>query len=565
MLKNFHSQEEIIFQAERALQQINTPIQSLLQWRGENKENLFHLISAHNKVSLLKQLIKSCDNERSQLTINAVNSLKQTPLHLAAKEGYLQIVQTLLSYGANASLRDSMERQPLLVALLEADRHVEKWLYLKTAKLKENSNKIDKIITNLHPYIQIISSLSTHTFVLDNEFDRSCWTRWLKNFFAASARQIDLKKNFQTTEVTEEEKGLFGSWIEWYSPKENSESENDLRLDVQINTMDSYLNSIIESTAMRYPFIIEDYISKCSDREIKFTQSLKVVCDLLQQENFDYSCLPDELLVDYFVQMLEVNFLTLSWRYSEVTKHLEILCNKYSEAGEVNVAGIRSVLSMLQDSGEQIQKLQKDWVNYRSGFDIDAFLDKIDQHIIKQRSNEIDLNITTESSPQKNTIQYFSKLQRYAMSKGVKVDLDLSRCSDEVSFREYKYYFFGIMSNLFEMDIVNIQNIKTSYLNFDLVHDDLKDSLSRNMPLKLKDQISDVYTRLNCLGQSNIFDNNGFQLVGMQNAYMFNDYQGNMANEGNLLQDNIEIEAFEVVRMPSDSSDDGFVQVSELC
>ncbi len=45
--------------------------------------------------------------------INAQNINKETPLHLAARKGRAEVVETLLAHGANVNLQDEFDRTPL--------------------------------------------------------------------------------------------------------------------------------------------------------------------------------------------------------------------------------------------------------------------------------------------------------------------------------------------------------------------------------------------------------------------------------------------------------------------
>ena len=68
---------------------------------------------------------------------------ERTPLHYACQEGYLPIVEYLISKGANIEAKDEDDWTPLKLASTCGRFHVAKYLISKGANtnLKQNSEK----------------------------------------------------------------------------------------------------------------------------------------------------------------------------------------------------------------------------------------------------------------------------------------------------------------------------------------------------------------------------------------------------------------------------------------
>jgi ankyrin repeat protein len=72
-----------------------------------DKNTLLHLAVLRNEIGEVKDLLARGAN------VNAQNTVKMTPMHIAAKQGEREIVVLILDYHPNLALRDSRGWTPL--------------------------------------------------------------------------------------------------------------------------------------------------------------------------------------------------------------------------------------------------------------------------------------------------------------------------------------------------------------------------------------------------------------------------------------------------------------------
>ncbi|KAK8093241.1 ankyrin-1 isoform 4 protein [Apiospora kogelbergensis] len=86
------------------------------QFRGYNA---VHLAAHQGKHSMVRLLLLTRADWSTYA--NAVNNDGQTPLHVAAEQGHLEVVRELLSFGVNASLQDNEGQTALHAAIIAGD------------------------------------------------------------------------------------------------------------------------------------------------------------------------------------------------------------------------------------------------------------------------------------------------------------------------------------------------------------------------------------------------------------------------------------------------------------
>ena len=78
--------------------------------------------SRKKKTNTVKSLLKLGEDPNEQ------SNNKQTPLHWAARKGYLCIAENLLAFGARVDLKDDVDFDPLLFASLNGHNKMVKLL-----------------------------------------------------------------------------------------------------------------------------------------------------------------------------------------------------------------------------------------------------------------------------------------------------------------------------------------------------------------------------------------------------------------------------------------------------
>ena len=62
------------------------------------------------------------EGHSSKIDINVTDNHNTTPLHLAAKEGHSDIIHFLLEKGADVSIKDYKDRNPLEIAIEKGNK-----------------------------------------------------------------------------------------------------------------------------------------------------------------------------------------------------------------------------------------------------------------------------------------------------------------------------------------------------------------------------------------------------------------------------------------------------------
>jgi hypothetical protein len=81
------------------------------QMYGCARPTYLHMATAYAHIDALKLLL-----ERTPLDVNGTNALKMTPLHIAARQGHMAIVEVLLAAGANPRAKAERGRTPAGIA-----------------------------------------------------------------------------------------------------------------------------------------------------------------------------------------------------------------------------------------------------------------------------------------------------------------------------------------------------------------------------------------------------------------------------------------------------------------
>lgn len=75
-----------------------------------------HLAANNGHECCVKALIYYSENSMCKIDMDAVNRSGNTPLHLAARWGYLGIVQVLLQFEAMVNVKNKRKQKPLDIA-----------------------------------------------------------------------------------------------------------------------------------------------------------------------------------------------------------------------------------------------------------------------------------------------------------------------------------------------------------------------------------------------------------------------------------------------------------------
>ena len=75
-----------------------------------------HFCAGYGHHSCTKALLYSAEHQSYELNLSAMNSKGDTPLHMAAKYGFLENVKLLVEYGASTSVKNQNGEKPSDVA-----------------------------------------------------------------------------------------------------------------------------------------------------------------------------------------------------------------------------------------------------------------------------------------------------------------------------------------------------------------------------------------------------------------------------------------------------------------
>ncbi|QMV45638.1 hypothetical protein HC358_00465 [Wolbachia pipientis] len=115
-----------------------------------NESNPLHLLAKNGSCEAVKAIlthVEKCHSGKLREVVNIENNQGQTPLHIAAENGWLNIVKYLISKGANTNAKDKYGRTPLHIAAKNGEFDMVKYLINEGA----NVNAKDKFdSTPLH-------------------------------------------------------------------------------------------------------------------------------------------------------------------------------------------------------------------------------------------------------------------------------------------------------------------------------------------------------------------------------------------------------------------------------
>lgn len=109
-----------------------------IQFRGKGRKTALHLVCMSrclNNVELLQWL------HHSGLDLNDLDCGAQTPLHIAAHEGMMSVVESLVQLGANIDIRASNGTTPLYVAARKGHADIIRYLHKKGADINAVDNE----------------------------------------------------------------------------------------------------------------------------------------------------------------------------------------------------------------------------------------------------------------------------------------------------------------------------------------------------------------------------------------------------------------------------------------
>lgn len=116
---------------------------NLVKSRNSLSQSALHLSAANGQYQIVEFLIKYLN----PVDVNALTDEGSTPLHWAALNGHLKIVEKLLEAGADATIKNSSGRSPVTLAEQQSHLEVVQVLlksYDPEEEEEENMNSLDE-------------------------------------------------------------------------------------------------------------------------------------------------------------------------------------------------------------------------------------------------------------------------------------------------------------------------------------------------------------------------------------------------------------------------------------
>ena len=124
--------------------------------QDKNGDFVIHLATIGGLLNIVKYLI-----EKRNIPIDSQGNNERTPLHYACSNDHFEIVEYLLSIGANIEAKDKMGKTPLHYACEEGHLHIIEYLISMGANIEAKDNYGNSIIhiASEHGLLQIIQYL----------------------------------------------------------------------------------------------------------------------------------------------------------------------------------------------------------------------------------------------------------------------------------------------------------------------------------------------------------------------------------------------------------------------
>lgn len=125
--------------------------------------------------------------------VNAADYDGRTALHVASSDGYLDIVQILVDFGANINLRDHLGFTPIMSAIQVGHEHVRKYLVSRGAELSERDATVKQVKNDVEDgTLKTLYVLPDHVPVVSTA-DEKNWRLELTSLACVYAKKGDLK------------------------------------------------------------------------------------------------------------------------------------------------------------------------------------------------------------------------------------------------------------------------------------------------------------------------------------------------------------------------------------
>lgn len=135
----------------------------ILEWESEKSFNLWHIFAATNNLKYFNKISSTVSKEKLIEKLNEKNEMGDLPVHLAAWDGNLDILKSILKLTNNLDALDQQDRNVAMICLKNKDKELIDF----SLKHTKNINQKDRHNHNLLQYAQSYCDASTYQKIID--------------------------------------------------------------------------------------------------------------------------------------------------------------------------------------------------------------------------------------------------------------------------------------------------------------------------------------------------------------------------------------------------------------
>lgn len=135
----------------------------ILEWKSEKSFNLWHIFAATNNVESFNKISTTVSKSKLIEKLNEKNDLGDLPVHLAAWDGNIEILKSIVKTTNTLDVLDEQNRNVAMICFKNKDKELIEY----SLQYTKNINQKDRHNHNLLQYAQSYSEPSVYQKLVD--------------------------------------------------------------------------------------------------------------------------------------------------------------------------------------------------------------------------------------------------------------------------------------------------------------------------------------------------------------------------------------------------------------